>query len=252
MTGNTAYWAKQWAEYNYTVNQIAGAGLWNPQYRLFFRDPTYFNKTTPSGTPVLWARGNGWAIAALARTIEALPPGHEQLPEYTAKLVAMAAALKAVQVRAVSPLPPLSFPCTAAAAMPLTGPRRNVARLTGRLQRVPQPRDDRHLALHLRPRLGRQQRCVAPRVPVPQARSAPRAHQPSLAGLLSSAVYTPVVAKAWQGLSTIALQPNGFVGYCQPPNGQPAPAYSNQTSDFCVGQFLLAGSEVSKMAARLA
>ena len=35
------------------------------------------------------------------------------------------------------------------------------------------------------------------------------------AGLLSSATYLPVVAKAWNGLSTIALQPSGFITDCQ-------------------------------------
>jgi len=36
------------------------------------------------------------------------------------------------------------------------------------------------------------------------------------AGLLDAATYQPAVAKAWQALSTLALQPNGFVTDCQP------------------------------------
>jgi len=32
--------------------QIAGVGLWNEQYGLFYRDPTYINATTPSGKKV--------------------------------------------------------------------------------------------------------------------------------------------------------------------------------------------------------
>jgi len=68
--------------------------------------------------------------------------------------------------------------------------------------------------------------------------------------VLPSATYRPVVEKAWAGLSGIALQPNGLVGWCQPPNGQPAPTSANSTSDFCVGLWLLAGTEVYKMSAQ--
>jgi len=67
-------------------------------------------------------------------------------------------------------------------------------------------------------------------------------------GVLDAATYTPVVAAAWAGLAGTALQPSGRVGWCQPPNGQPNAATANDTSDFCVGQFLLAGSEVFKLA----
>jgi unsaturated rhamnogalacturonyl hydrolase len=67
-------------------------------------------------------------------------------------------------------------------------------------------------------------------------------------GVLDAATYTPIVAAAWQGLATIALQPSGLVGWCQPADGAPNPAVQTGTSDFCVGQFLLAASEVYKLA----
>jgi len=67
-------------------------------------------------------------------------------------------------------------------------------------------------------------------------------------GVLDAATYTPIAAAAWAGMSAVALQANGLVGYCQPPNGQPNGALPTDTSDFCVGQFLLAGSEVFKLA----
>lgn len=66
-------------------------------------------------------------------------------------------------------------------------------------------------------------------------------------GYLSRSQFLPVVLKAWQGLSTIALHDSGLVGYCQPVGGGPANATSTDTSDFCVGQFLLAGSEVARL-----
>jgi rhamnogalacturonyl hydrolase YesR len=84
------------------------------------------------------------------------------------------------------------------------------------------------------------------------------------AGLLSSATYLPVVAKAWNGLSTIALQPSGFVTDCQAGGVGPAAPYTAkapvtaQTSTssgsvnsdeppFCAGAFLLAGAQVAQL-----
>ncbi|HWF40994.1 MAG TPA: glycoside hydrolase family 88 protein [Acidothermaceae bacterium] len=84
------------------------------------------------------------------------------------------------------------------------------------------------------------------------------------AGLLSSAIYTPVVVKAWHGLSTMALQPSGFVTDCQANGVGPAAPYtatSPQTAQtstssgtvntdeppFCAGAFLLAGAQVAQL-----
>jgi rhamnogalacturonyl hydrolase YesR len=84
------------------------------------------------------------------------------------------------------------------------------------------------------------------------------------AGLLSSATYLPIVAKAWNGLSTIALQPSGFVTDCQAVGVGPAASYTakspqtEQTSTssgtvnadeppFCAGAFLLAGAQVAQL-----
>ena len=67
------------------------------------------------------------------------------------------------------------------------------------------------------------------------------------AGYFSRDKFLPVVLKAWKGLSTIALHDSGLVGYCQPVGGGPNNATSTDTSDFCVGQFLLAGSEMARL-----
>ena len=40
-------------------------GLWSAEDGLYYRDESYFN-TTPAGAPVFWARGNAWAIGAMA------------------------------------------------------------------------------------------------------------------------------------------------------------------------------------------
>ena len=65
-------------------------------------------------------------------------------------------------------------------------------------------------------------------------------------GLLDGAVYQPVVDKAWKYLATVALQPDGRVGYVQPIGGSAIPDQvldANSTANFGVGAFLLAACE---------
>jgi hypothetical protein len=83
-------------------------------------------------------------------------------------------------------------------------------------------------------------------------------------GVLDRATYLPTVARAWQGLTTISLRPNGFVTHCQGPAGSPGPSYlgtgpriaptstasgsvNTDSPPFCVGAFLLAGSAVARL-----
>jgi len=70
-------------------------------------------------------------------------------------------------------------------------------------------------------------------------------------GILDAAIYAPVVEKAWNGMVNDAVQANGFLGYIQGPGHAPQssqPVNASSTSDFGVGAFLLAGTEVVKMA----
>lgn len=70
-------------------------------------------------------------------------------------------------------------------------------------------------------------------------------------GLLDSATYAPVVASAWTGLCSMAVHEDGFLGFVQGVGSNPAssqPVTYNSTADFGVGAFLLAGSEVVKLA----
>lgn len=65
-------------------------------------------------------------------------------------------------------------------------------------------------------------------------------------GFLDAAEYQPVVEKAWSYLSTVALQPDGKVGYVQPIGEKAIPGQvvdANSTSNFGVGAFLLAACE---------
>jgi rhamnogalacturonyl hydrolase YesR len=73
-------------------------------------------------------------------------------------------------------------------------------------------------------------------------------------GIVSSKKYMPVIEKAWNAMSKEAVHSNGFLGYVQgtgkqPSEGQPV-TYTNipDFEDYGLGCFLLAGSEVYKLA----
>jgi len=69
--------------------------------------------------------------------------------------------------------------------------------------------------------------------------------------LLDSATYYPIVVKAWNALTLTAVRADGFLGYIQGVGTNPAssqPVTINSTADFGVGAFLLAGTELAKLA----
>lgn len=66
-------------------------------------------------------------------------------------------------------------------------------------------------------------------------------------GLLERSEYWPTVEKAWGYLTTVALQPDGRVGYVQPIGERAIPGQivdRNSTANFGVGAFLLAACEM--------
>lgn len=72
-------------------------------------------------------------------------------------------------------------------------------------------------------------------------------------GVISKKEYLPVVMKAWNGLMTESVHPNGFLGFVQgtgkePKDSQPV-GYDNVPNfeDFGLGCFMLAGSEMYKL-----
>ncbi|WP_026879877.1 glycoside hydrolase family 88/105 protein [Hymenobacter norwichensis] len=68
-------------------------------------------------------------------------------------------------------------------------------------------------------------------------------------GVLDKKEYLPTVQKAWQYLVTTALQPDGTVGYVQPIGEKAIPGQvvdKSSTSNFGVGAFLLAASEMHR------
>lgn len=73
-------------------------------------------------------------------------------------------------------------------------------------------------------------------------------------GWLDRKTYLPVIVKAWNGLANEALHPDGMLGYVQGTGKEPSagqPVSYNKVPDFQdygVGCFLLAGSEVYRLA----
>lgn len=66
-------------------------------------------------------------------------------------------------------------------------------------------------------------------------------------GYLEKEAYEPVAGKAWEYLTTVALQPGGSIGYVQPIGDRAIPGQVidvGSTADFGVGAFLLAACEM--------
>ncbi len=92
---NTAYFDKMFALYDYSKTKL---GLYNPEDRLWWRDANYKPPfTTSNGKPCYWSRGNGWVVAALARTLEALPLNDPHRSEYLQMFKGMCGALLPLQ-----------------------------------------------------------------------------------------------------------------------------------------------------------
>ena len=71
-------------------------------------------------------------------------------------------------------------------------------------------------------------------------------------GILDEVEYGQTIERAWNYLSTVALQPDGTVGYIQPIGENASPNTTVKATDyhdFGVGAFLLAASEMSRLAA---
>ena len=68
-------------------------------------------------------------------------------------------------------------------------------------------------------------------------------------GLLDEETYLPAVIKAWEGLVG-CVHDDGMLGFVQPIGADPRHVNAEQTEIYGVGSFLLAGSEVYKIAVR--
>jgi rhamnogalacturonyl hydrolase YesR len=189
-------------------------GLYDPIDHLWYRDRRYIesNQLSPNGNKVFWSRGNGWVFAASVRVLQTLPASDLNRHKFIETFQDMAAELKDRQLD--SGFWPVNL-------------------------------DD---PLHAQ-------------TVNPNYRDAPETSGTALFcygiawginnKLLRRADYQEVVEKAWHGLANTAVRSDGLLGYVQGVGQRPEsdqPFGEERTADFGVGAFLLAGSEVLKMA----
>jgi len=92
------YFNRMYEMYAFTKNKHGDNGLYNPKEHLWWRDkdfdPPY---KEPNGDDCYWSRGNGWVVAALARTLESLPKNDPHYNEYLQDFKDMCVALLPLQ-----------------------------------------------------------------------------------------------------------------------------------------------------------
>lgn len=200
ITGDEAYLTRMNAMYLDTKDKRK---LYHTTSHLWYRDGNQKSKNA-NGKDVFWSRGNGWALAALARVLRDLPENHSYRQGYINVFKEMAAALKDVQRTDgfwnVSLIDPNHYggPETSGTALFTYGLSWGINN-----------------------------------------------------GILDAETYLPVVTRAWNGMIDLAVKEDGFVGYIQgagfkPESSQPVNAQSS--ANFGIGAFLLAGSELVKLA----
>lgn len=94
ITQNPLYLEKLY-QYLATTDSI----MYDTEAGLYYRDAKYLYPVhqTINGKKDFWARGNGWAFAALAKVLKQLPTNDKYRPEYIARYQAMAEALATCQ-----------------------------------------------------------------------------------------------------------------------------------------------------------
>ena len=170
----------------------------------------------PNGKDLYWSRGNAWVMAALVRVLDLLPANDGHRATYVADLQTMAASLLPVQRTDGFWNESLLDPshCSAIGLPGQDGPETSGTALFAY-----------GLAAGVRQ------------------------------GLLDRATYGGAAARAWQGLTAVALQSDGGLGYVQSTGDRPCtdsaalgPKKLANFDDYGVGSFLLAGSEIFRMA----
>jgi rhamnogalacturonyl hydrolase YesR len=197
ITQNPLYLQKLHEYFSYTKEL-----LYDKDENLFYRDEKYLypKHKTQTGGKDFWSRGNGWAFAALAKTLQDVPQSDVHRQDYLRTFVSMAAALKRSQQK--DGYWTRSITCAEqAAGYETSGTAFFVFGILWGINN----------------------------------------------GILTRSEYEQVALNGWKYLSTISLQADGLVGYVQPIGERAA---DNQevnmrtTSDFGVGAFLLAASEM--------
>ena len=95
---DTSYFNRMYEMYSFTKNKHGGNGLYNSKEHLWWRDKDFVPPyKEPNGEDCYWSRGNGWVVAALARTLDELPKTDPHYGEYLEDFKNMCAALLPLQ-----------------------------------------------------------------------------------------------------------------------------------------------------------
>lgn len=95
---DSSYFRKMYDLYVFTKNEHGGKGLYNRADHLWWRDKDFVPPyKEPNGEDCYWSRGNGWVVAALARTLQQLPESDPHYAEYLQDYKDMCAALVPLQ-----------------------------------------------------------------------------------------------------------------------------------------------------------
>jgi len=95
---DTAYYRKMYDLYAFAKYNHGGNGLYDAKTGLWWRDKDFVPPyKEPNGANCYWARGNGWVVAALLRTLEWLPETDPHYREYMQDYLNMCAALLPLQ-----------------------------------------------------------------------------------------------------------------------------------------------------------
>jgi unsaturated rhamnogalacturonyl hydrolase len=95
---DTSYYGRMVQMYNFSKFKHGGNGLYNPKDKLWWRDKDFVPPyKEPNGEDCYWSRGNGWVIAALARTMDFLPKNSPYYKIFLQDFKDMATALLPLQ-----------------------------------------------------------------------------------------------------------------------------------------------------------
>ena len=95
---DTSYFRRMYEMYTFSKNKHGGNGLYNTADKLWWRDKDFVPPyKEPNGDDCYWSRGNGWVVAALVKTLEALPKTDPHYNEYLQDFKDMCNALLPLQ-----------------------------------------------------------------------------------------------------------------------------------------------------------